>query len=335
MRNHLSSLQDPALPDLTTSEWTLDYPPFFAYFEWLLSQVACWIDPASVQVSNLGHASWQTVYFQRISVILSELVLVYSLQLYASSAAAAVWRGEEDTKANRYVHSSPSTSKRAAQAIALSILLSPGLLIIDHIHFQYNGLLYGILVLSLTLAAKPSTLLWSGVLFAFLLCMKHIYLYLAPAYFIYLLRAFCLGRQSILEIRFRNSVKLASAVLAVFFLAFGPFIYLGQVPQLLSRLFPFSRGLCHAYWAPNAWAIYSFVDRLLLAVAPRLGWRVNAAAVESTSRGLVGDTSFALLPEITPKITFALTLFFQLVRASLPARSGCRMTSSRYAWPKS
>ena len=147
----------------------------------------------------------------------------------------------------------------------MSILLSPGLLIIDHIHFQYNGFLYGFLVLSIVLARKQSTLLLSGVVFAILLCLKHIYLYLAPAYFIYLLRVYCLHPESVLRPRLLNAVKLGCCVVTVFCAAFGPFAYWNQLDQLKARLFPFDRGLCHAYWAPNIWALYSFMDRVLIA----------------------------------------------------------------------
>ncbi|KAI0901951.1 glycosyltransferase family 57 protein [Annulohypoxylon nitens] len=276
-----------------TSEWTLDYPPFFAYFEWILSQVAKLVDPAMLRVYNLEYDSWQTVYFQRFTVIATELVLVYALQLF--------------------IESSHGVTKRAAQAAAISVLLSPGLLIIDHIHFQYNGAMYGILILSLVFARHKSGLLVSGLVFAALLCMKHIYLYLAPAYFVYLLRTYCLSSHSIFRIQFLNCVKLGSGILSIFGLAFGPFALKNQIPQILSRLFPFSRGLCHAYWAPNVWAMYSFVDRVLIFVAPRLGLPVKQEAINSVTRGLVGDTAFAVLPEITPRICFALTLIFQAI----------------------
>lgn len=59
-------------------------------------------------------------------------------------------------------------------------------------------------------------------------------------------------------------MKLANAVIIVFVLSLGPFAVMGQLPQLLSRLFPFTRGLNHAYWAPNAWALITALDRVLL-----------------------------------------------------------------------
>ena len=227
-----------------TSEWTLDYPPFFAYFEYVLSLVADYVEPALLNLKGLGYDSWKTTYFQRTTVILTELVLCYALHLY--------------------VKTSPPASRKSSHAAALSILLSPGFLIIDHIHFQYNGFLYGILILSLVLARNESGLLYSGLVFAALLCLKHIYLYLAPAYFVYLLRSYCLSPRSVFKIRFINVLNLGTAILGVFALAFGPFALWGQSEQLFRRLFPFSRGLCHAYWAPNIWAMYSFTDRVLI-----------------------------------------------------------------------
>ena len=223
----------------------MDYPPFFAYFERILSQCAAFVDPALLNVKTLYYDSWATVAFQRSTVILAELALLYALHVF--------------------VRKSPADSKGNAQAAALSILLSPGLLIIDHIHFQYNGLLYGILILSLVLARGPSPdLLQSGLLFATLLCLKHIYLYLAPAYFIYLLRVYCLSPRTIFRVQVGNCLKLGIGIIAIAAAAFGPLIYWGQLNQLMGRLFPFSRGLTHAYWAPNVWAMYSFSDRILI-----------------------------------------------------------------------
>lgn len=174
-----------------------------------------------------------------------------------------------------FVNSSPQPAKQLSYAAGLSILLSPALLIVDHIHFQYNGFLYGFLVLSVVAAREQTTLIFSGLLFALLLCLKHIYLYLAPAYFVYLLRVYCLSPESLLRIRLRNSIALAACLLFVFGTIFGPFIYWQQVDQLLTRLFPFARGLCHAYWAPNIWSMYSFTDRVLLLGEPHIAHFVH------------------------------------------------------------
>lgn len=47
------------------------------------------------------------------------------------------------------------------------------------------------------------------------------------------------------------------------------------------------------------------------------GLDVNVSGVASTSRGLVGDTIFAVLPTVKPMHTFAITVAFQTVRTGL------------------
>jgi hypothetical protein len=50
--------------------------------------------------------------------------------------------------------------------------------------------------------------------------------------------------------------------------------------------------------------------------APYLKLPVDASAVQSVTRGLVGDTTFAVLPNITPRMSFILTLAAQIVSSA-------------------
>jgi alpha-1,3-glucosyltransferase len=102
------------------------------------------------------------------------------------------------------------------------------LLIVDHVHFQYNGFLIGILLISLSYLEEGRDLL-GGFVFAVLLCFKHLFAVAAPVYFVYLLRHYCWGG---IVRGFSRLLIMGSLVVAVFASAFGPFFHLGQVNMI-------------------------------------------------------------------------------------------------------
>lgn len=274
----------------STSEWTLDYPPFFAHFEFFLSQLASWCDQTMLVVTNLNYASGATVMFQRLTVIGGDLLLLY---------AAHQW-GRHLQKSSLL---SPSRTALVTPISVGLIAANVGLLMVDNVHFQYNGVLYGVLLLS-ALKLFKGQWLQAAVLFSSLLHLKHIFIYVAPAYFAYLLREICIcdnDRMTLWRrIRLGNLVKLATVVMATVLISFGPFLYWGQIGQVLSRLFPFKRGLTHAYWAPNFWSFYNFVD---FSLAKLNG---NGEKIAYTT-GLVQDVDHLILPTISPTVTLVLT----------------------------
>lgn len=263
-----------------TSEWTLDYPPFFPWFEKFLSYFASLVDPKIVNlVDGLNYASDGAVLFQRATVMLADGVLCWGLWKFCKNLSIGRQR-----------------------IIYASVILSPGLFFVDHIHFQYNGFLLGILLLSLA-SLKDGKDLEGGIWFAVLVCFKHLFAVAGPIYVVYLLRHYCRGPSG-----FSKFLGLGFAVLSVVGVAFGPFVYYGQMEQVLRRMFPFGRGLCHAYWAPNVWALYNTADKILSVVLRRLGVDVETTRAGFTG-GLVGDASdYAVLPQITPSVTAGLVL---------------------------
>ncbi|KAL3314351.1 glycosyl transferase [Cichlidogyrus casuarinus] len=129
----------------------------------------------------------------------------------------------------------------------------------------------------------------------------------------------CIEKNAALTFHYISFIKMATTVLSIFVLSLGPFIYLGQMPNLLGRLFPFDRGLTHAYWAPNFWALYNAADLVLQRF-------FSAPSVKSFSTiGLVKNVKHLVLPTIGPWLTA-----FCVLCSSLPFIIQCLQKSDLF-----
>ncbi|CAH8852983.1 unnamed protein product [Trichobilharzia szidati] len=231
-----------------------------------------------------------------MSVLITELLLF-----------AAVFRMYRSLKASGCLF-----LKQSHFPLWLLFAFNFGLFIVDHIHFQYNGFMFGILLLSMAYMIEENYLV-ASLLFTILLNFKHIFMYTAPAYFVHILMNYCLGRREFSSM-INRFIKVGSIVLIVMASSFGYFIYTDQMKQVLSRLFPFTRGLCHAYWAPNFWSLYNFMDKVLDVLDDHFlhKWPQKVTSVASMTGGLVENVKHVILPNILPSHTALLSLLFMM-----------------------
>jgi alpha-1,3-glucosyltransferase len=307
------------------SIWSLDYPPFFAYFEYVLAQIAAFCDKDMLVVSNVNYLSKETLYFQRISVVLCDLVLCYSTY--------------------RYITTSPALRSSSVKSfITFSLIIfNAGLILVDNIHFQYNGYLLGMLVYCLYLSKIQSYPALAAV-FSMLVLSKHLFAPLALPFGVYLLRAYCFPLPEDMKlvsgyVRFLHLFGIATFSLVV---AFGPFLLTSnpteQLTAIFTRLFPFGRGLVHAYWAPNFWALYAATDRMsvfsvkvlkkTLNLIPLFHSLKEVGSSSSLTTGLVGDVAMSVLPDIsasTAIILVVLAMIPSLIRLNLTPTHGVFM----------
>eukprot|EP00126_Sphaerothecum_destruens_P009780 Sdes_comp20583_c0_seq2m15536 len=129
---------------------------------------------------------------------------------------------------------------------SLVILLQPGLLLIDHCHFQYNCVSLGLSLYSIAFFLDDFDFL-GCFFFVLALNYKQMSLYFAPTIFFYLLGK-TFRREKNLFHFFKKIFMFAFFVLSAFFLIWSPWLLLSNHPlksafQIFHRVFPVSRGL--------------------------------------------------------------------------------------------
>jgi alpha-1,3-glucosyltransferase len=282
--------------------WGLDYPPLTAYHSLLLGRLGAIINP-----------KWFALYLSRglddsdLKVFMRATVMVSEYLIYIPAVVVCVRHLARIYQINAWESSIALTA----------ILMQPATILIDHGHFQYNTVMLGFVVATLSsmLAGRP---LWSCVYFVAALGFKQMALFYAPAVAAYLLGICVFPRVNIVRFLSIGLVTLGSFGLLFLPLLLGtaydtyrgiplssdsvmpsllgvlPFSinekawyrpYLVQLAQSIHRIFPFARGLFEDKVA-NIWcAVHSSGIH-----------KLHQYSSNTLSRAALGLTLFSIMP---------------------------------------
>lgn len=245
--------------------WGLDYPPLTAYHSYALGYVGTRLVPDCFELgTSRGHESKRCRFFMRASVVLSDLAVYLPSALFAVRSFEA--RPGPSGGGPAGLESAP-----ARLAAVCGLWLLPPLLLIDHGHFQYNGVCFGLCLAAAGCVAR-GWILAASVLFVAGLLFKQIALFFALAFFFGILAACKFQARSTSDSAGRVAIT-GAVVLLTAGLLFGPWLFFAPHPvrsagQVLHRMFPFSRGLFEDKVA-NIWCSISVVVKLHRIMPPK------------------------------------------------------------------
>jgi alpha-1,3-glucosyltransferase len=194
--------------------WGLDYPPLTAYHSWLCGKIgALFSDEWFALHKSRGLEDPLLKVFMRATVIVSEfLVYIPAVVIFL-----------------RHYSRNQGTGITAVNVALVAILMQPATLLIDHGHFQYNTVMLGFVVATMS-SAFSGRLLWSCVFFVAALGFKQMALYYAPVVFAYLLGS-CLTPR----IRPGRLLAIAGITALSFVVLFAPLL-LGALYEQYRRI---------------------------------------------------------------------------------------------------
>lgn len=251
--------------------WGLDYPPLTAYHSFLNGKAAELID-----------SSWNALHHSRgledeyHKIFMRSSVIMCDLFIYIPLLAFFYFR-------NRSFHS--DVDEKHIGIACLCALLEPGLILVDHGHFQYNCVSLGI-ALWAAYAISNQKLLVASALFCFALNYKQMELYHSVPFFVYLLKQ-C-HQQKNLPAKSSLLFKLGFIVIISFAISWLPFFVVSDkegIIQILRRIFPFNRGLFEDKVA-NIWCSLHPILRLK-----------EAADQSAVVRLCLGSTIVSIIPD--------------------------------------
>jgi alpha-1,3-glucosyltransferase len=262
--------------------WGLDYPPLTAYHSWICGKIGALINPEWFALfSSRGSHDPTLKIFMRATVVVSEYLtyipaVVIFVRRYSRLSGVATW---------------------SASLALIAILMQPATILIDHVHFQYNTVMLGFVVASMSsmLAGRD---LWAAVFFVAALGFKQMALYYAFSVFAYLLGSCLFPRLKLPHLAAIATITVASFALLVLPLVVGALVdasrgidvlpdidsprpplplfpwladYLDtegpyypvveQLVQMIHRIFPFARGLFEDKVA-NFWCALNVLIKL-------------------------------------------------------------------------